>query len=176
MELLIVVALIAMLGGAGGSMYTGTHKRLLVKKTARQFLLAARYGRIMAIQQGRPYELQLTAGDEGFALTTTQWNQETGQGQRSVVRDYYSKPVQFEGDVGFEQIKIAAMEGLQDSDVEQERKIIFRPDGSAQSAVIQIGDGTTHYTIAIIPSTGRASLREGTAEMVKVAVIDLDAP
>jgi len=174
-ELLVVVALIALLGGLGSGMYAGTHKRLLVKKAARQFLTAARYGRIMAIQRGQPYELQLSEGNQGFALTTAQWNQDTAEGQRVVVRDYYAKPVEFEGDVGFEQIRMATPEGPETADVEQEQKIVFRPDGSAQSAVVQIGDGRTHYTIAIVPSTGRASLREGTADEVKVAVIDLDA-
>lgn len=173
-ELLVVVALIALLGGLGGGMYTGTHKRMLVEKAAKQFVMAARYARIMAIEHGRPYELQLAEGNQGFALTTTQWNQETAQGQRVVVKDYYSKPVQFEGQVGFEEVRMTTLAGSESSDVEQEQKIVFRPDGSTAAAVVQIGDGRTHYTIAIVPSTGRASLHEGIADDVKVAVIDLD--
>ncbi len=174
-ELLVVVMLIALLGGLGSGMYTGTHKRMVVKKAARQFYQAARYARIMAIQKGQPYELQLAEGNQGFALTTTQWNQQTAQGQRILVRDYYSKPVKFEEGVGFEAVKMATLTAQPSSDdTEQEQKIVFRPDGSTVSAVIQIGDGKTHYTIALVPSTGKASLQEGTADDIKVAVIDLD--
>ena len=173
-ELLVVVALIALLSGLGGGMYAGTHKRMLVRKAARQFYLTARYARIMAIQKGRPYELQLAEGNKGFALTTTQWNEQTDQGERVVVRDYYSKPVEFEGEVGFEEIRMAALTGGLSGDVEGEQKIVFRPDGSTAAAVIQIGDGQTHFTIALVPSTGRASLQEGTADEAKTAVIDLD--
>jgi len=173
-ELLVVVALIALLSGLGGGMYAGTHKRMLVKKAARQFYLTARYARIMAIQKGRPYELQLAEGNRGFALTTTKWNEQTDQGERVVVRDYYSKPVEFEGDVGFEAIKMTTLTGQTDDEAGQEQKIMFRPDGSTAAAVIQIGDGRTHFTIALMPATGRASLQEGTADEAKTAVIDLD--
>jgi type II secretion system protein H len=178
-ELLLVVAIIALVGSVGGGMYVGSYKRLLVEKAARQFLLTAKYARIMAIEQGRPYEVKLVeASDErgeGFLVTTTEWNTETGTGEMTIVRDYYCKPVEFEGDVTFEEVKIAAATMDETSDAELERKIAFLPNGSAESAVVQFGDGKTHYTVAIVASTGKASFHEGTAEEIKVAVIDLDA-
>ena len=173
-ELLVVIAIIAMIGSLGGGMYAGSHKRLLVEKAARQFLLTARYARITAVEQGRPYALQLDTEEKGFALTTTEWDQETGQGQMVVVRDYYCKPVKLEGDVTFEAVSISTLAGEQANDVARQQTITFLPNGSAESAVVQFGDGDTHYTVSIIASTGKAGLHVGTAEEVKIAVVDLD--
>jgi Tfp pilus assembly protein FimT len=178
-ELLLVVAIVALVGSVGGGMYMGSYKRLLVEKAARQFLLTAKYARIMAIEQGRPYELQLREASEehkqGFAVTTMQPNPETGVSETTIVKDYYCKPVEFEGDVAFESVKIAAVIADETSEEEAQQKITFLPNGSAESAVVQFGDGKTHYTVAIVASTGKASFYDGTADDVQVAVIDLDA-
>lgn len=173
-ELLVVVAIIALIGSLGGGMYLGTHNRLLVEKAARQFLLSAKYARIMAIEQGQPYNLVLDAESKGFMVTTTRFDPETGTGETVIVRDYYCKPVALEGNVTFEAVNIAALATESTSDTAQQQKIVFRPDGSAESAVVQFGDGETHYTVAILASTGKADLTVGTADEVQVAVIDLD--
>jgi ribosomal protein L2 len=64
---------------------------------------------------------------------------------------------------------------------DEEQAIVFSPDGTAQPAVIQIGDGKTHYTISISTATGRAKMYFGAAEDLKtgtdvrIGTIDLDA-
>jgi hypothetical protein len=173
-EILLVVAILAMMAGLGGGYCIGTYKRLLVEKTARQLLLMATYARIMAIEQQRPYELQLDAGNQGFLLTTTEMNPQTGETERILVRDFYCRPVEFEGDIQFEDVKleIAAGESADGTDLEQ--KIVFLPNGSAESAVLQLGDGKSHYTLAVVAATGKATLFEGTAENVDTVSVDLD--
>ena len=173
-ELLVVVALIALVGSVGGGMYMGTHNRLLVEKAARQFLLAAKYARIMAIEQSRSYELHLDPETRQFMVTTAEWNAESGAAEVVIVRDYYCKPVTLEGDVAFEAVKIASLTGETASADQAQQRIAFKPDGSAESAVVQFGDGDTHYTVAILASTGKASLTVGTADEVRIAVVDLD--
>jgi hypothetical protein len=121
-------------------------------------------------------ELRLDGGNRGFALTTTQWNRQTAAGEAVVVRDYYVKPVEFEGDVQFEDVKILTLAAEQVSDVEAEQRIVFLPNGSAETAVIQIGDGKTHYTIAVMAATGKATLQAGEAGPVSMAVVDLADP
>lgn len=175
-ELLLVIAVISVVGGLGGGMYAGTYKKLLVERAARQFLLSAKYARIMAIEHGRPYELRLDGGNKGFALTTTQSNRQTGAGESVVVRDYYVKPVEFTGDVRFEDVKILTLAAEQVSDVGTEQRIVFLPNGSAETAVIQIGDGKTHYTIAVVAATGKATLQAGEAGPIRMAVVDLEEP
>jgi prepilin-type N-terminal cleavage/methylation domain-containing protein len=173
-EILLVVAILAMMAGLGGGYCIGTYKRLLVEKTARQLLLMATYARIMAIEQQRPYELQLDAGNRGFLLMTTEMNPQTGETERVLVRDFYCRPVEFEGEIQFEDVKleIAAGESADGTDLEQ--KIVFLPNGSAESAVLQIGDGKSHYTLAVVAATGKATLYEGTAENVDTVSVDLD--
>jgi len=181
-ELLVVIAVISIVAGLGTGMYGGTYKKLLVEKAARQFLLMARYARIAAIEQQRSYDIQLD--EAGFLLATTQLNVQTNQTERILVRDYYFHPVKFEGDVKFEEVKVAgeavdttSREAVDTRSEEagMEKKISFLPNGSADSAIVQIGDGKTHYTAAIVASTGRATLIFGPAEGVKNATVDLDA-
>ena len=173
-ELLLVVAIVVLIGGLSGGLYGGSHKRLLVERTARQFLLSAKYARIMAIEQGRPYELRLDAENKGFAVTTTRANPQTAESEAVVVRDYYAKPVEFEGAVRFEDVRILTLMTEQVTSVGAEQRIVFLPNGSAESAVVQIGDGTTHYTVAVVAATGKATLRPGPAGEMGMAVIDLD--
>lgn len=175
-EILLVVAIIAMIAGLGGSYGVGTYRRLLVEKTARQLLLAATYARIMAIEQQRAYELQLAAGNRGFLLTTTETNPETGETERVIVRDFYCRPVEFEGDIKFEDVKLELATGGALDAADAEQKVVFLPNGSAESAILQVGDGKSHYTLAVVAATGKATLYAGAAQEVDTVSVDLDIP
>jgi prepilin-type N-terminal cleavage/methylation domain-containing protein len=176
-ELMLVIAIVVLLGSLGTGMYAGSYKKLLVEKASRQFLLMARYASIAAIEQQQPYDLEFDK-DKGFGLTTTQRNETTGQTEKISVKNYYCRPVEFEGDVKFEDAKIASMTSEPLTAEEgTEQTITFLPNGTAQSAVVQIGDGKTHYTIAVVASTARATLYWGPADKitnVKNTTVDLD--
>jgi prepilin-type N-terminal cleavage/methylation domain-containing protein len=173
-EILLVVAIIAMVAGLGGGYGVGAYKRLLVEKTARQLLVTATYARIMAIEQQRPYELQLAAGSPGFLLTTTEMNPETGETERVIVRDFYCRPVEFEGDIKFEDVKLELVAGESADAADTEQKVVFLPNGSAESAILQIGDGKSHYTLAVVAATGKATLYAGMVQDVDTVSVDLD--
>ncbi|MFB0555747.1 MAG: prepilin-type N-terminal cleavage/methylation domain-containing protein [Phycisphaerae bacterium] len=175
-EVLVVVVIISLLAGLGGGIYVGTHKRMLVEKAARDFVLTAQYARIMAIEKQRQYKIYIDAANNGFFLATTQLDEEKGQTEQMIVKDSFCRPVEFEGGVKFEDIRITPI-GLQTTteDDEEEQTIVFLPNGTAQSAVIQIGDGKTHYTVSIFAATGKAKVYLGTSEDVEVGFIDLDA-
>jgi len=175
-EVLVVVVIIGLLAGLGGGIYVGTHKRMLVEKAARDFVLTAQYARIMAIEKQRQYKIQLDLTNNGFFLATTQLDEENGQTEQMIVKDSFCRPVEFEGGVMFEDIRITPI-GLQTTteDDEEEQTIVFLPNGTAQSAVIQIGNGKTHYTVSIFAATGKAKVYLGTSEDVEVGFIDLDA-
>jgi prepilin-type N-terminal cleavage/methylation domain-containing protein len=173
-EVLLTVAIIAMVAGLGSGYCVGTYKRLVVEKAARQFLLMARYARIMAIEQQKPYELQIDPNNQGFLLATTEADPETGEVRKVPVRDFFCKPVQFEGEVRFEDVQMMmAAEGTPD-EAGPELRIMFLPNGSAQSAILQIGDGRNHYSIAVVAATGKAALYPGMTTEVRTASIDLD--
>ena len=173
-EILLVVVIVTMIAGLGGGYCVGSYKRLMVEKTARQLLLMATYARIMAIEQQRPYELQMDTGNRGFLLATTEMDEQTGETERVIVKDYYCRPVEFEGDVKFEDMVLSTPTGEPLDDSDQEQKVVFLPNGSAESAVLQIGDGKTHYTVAVVAATGKATLSVGTAQQIDSVSIDLD--
>lgn len=175
-ELLVVVAIIAVAGGAGIGLYAGTSERLKLEKTARNFLITAKYARIMAIEKQREYKIKLDSSNGGFALTTIEWNEGTEEFEQTEVKDYYCKPVLFEGNIQFEDIKIAGdSEAERTDDEEAEASIVFRPDGSAEAVVVQIGNGKTHYTISVNAATGKAKIHFGELENADIGTIDLDA-
>lgn len=172
-ELLVVIAIIAVAGGAGIGLYAGSSQRFKLEKTARDFLITAKYARILAIEKQREYKIQLDSENGGFALSTIEWNESSGEFEQTVVDDYYCKPVQFEGAIQFEDVKVA---GDSETDGEDaEASIAFSPDGSAQAVVVQIGDGKTHYTISISAATGKAKMHLGEVEDAEIGTIDLDA-
>ncbi|MHC4462990.1 MAG: GspH/FimT family pseudopilin [Planctomycetota bacterium] len=177
-EILLVVVIISLIASVGGGFYMGTYKRMLVEKAGRDFVLAAKYARIMAIEQQKPYRIAFDPNNNGFRLATTQENIETGEAQQVIVRDAYFKPVEFAGDVKFEGIQITPTGLKAATETAEAREIVFSPSGIAQSAVIQIGDGKNHYTVSISSATGKSAMYFGTAEKVKeevrIGTIDLD--
>ena len=175
-EVLVVVVIIGLLGGLGGGIYVGTYKRLLVEKAARDFFLTAKYARIMAIEKQRQYKIVLDTANNGFHLVTTQLDEEGGQTEQMIVRDSLCKPVTFDDGTGFEDIKITPISLVTTTEDEEEvQSIVFSANGTAQTAVIQIGNGKNHYTITIAAATGKAKVYDGIVEDVDVGVIDLDA-
>jgi prepilin-type N-terminal cleavage/methylation domain-containing protein len=170
-ELLVVITIIALIGGVGTGFYIGTYKRMLVERAARDFFLAAKYARIMAIEQQQPYRIELDTTNGGFHLATEQLNQESEQTEQTIVRDLYTKPVEFDDAVKFENIQITPI-GSESSD--ELTAIVFSPNGTAQSAVIQIGDGENHYTVNIYAATGKAAVLQGIAQEIKITTFDLD--
>ena len=176
-EMMVVVAIIAILAGVGGPMYANMYKKALVEKAARGFLLTAQYGRIMAIEHQTEHRIFLDLEGNAFYLGSTTWNEEAEEMQESVVSDYYCRPVQMEGNVKFEDIQVLPVGAESDTfgDDGDEMSILFRPDGTAQAAIVQIGDGKTRFAVAISPATGLAKITSGTSEDISIGVIDLDA-
>lgn len=172
LEILLVVVLAGLLASVAGGIYVGTHRRALVKKGAMDFLLAAKYARITAIESQGECRMKLDRGENKFVLVVGQADG-FGDVEDVVVKDLYFKPTVFEGDVKFEEVSIrpsgseAAMEESQDT-------ITFWPDGSANESLVQIGDGKSHYTVRVSAVMGRVMLFEGLAENVESDSVDLD--
>jgi len=174
-EVLMVVVIIGLITGAGAGLYVGTFRKMQVEKAAYDFFLTAKYARLMAVEKQSQYKMELDLANKGFYLTTVLWDEESGQAQQEIVKNFYCKPVQIQGDVLFEAVEIVPNGWETKPAGEEQKTITFSPNGTAQSSVVQIGDGNTHYTISISPATGRAKMFFGTAENVKVGTTDLDA-
>ncbi|UCG48800.1 MAG: prepilin-type N-terminal cleavage/methylation domain-containing protein [Phycisphaerales bacterium] len=100
-EVMLVIIMIGLLASIGGGVWVGTYNSMLVKKAARDFVLAAKYARVMAIERQQPYKMTLDIESGGFFVSTSGWNEETEEAEETVVQDYYSRPVAFEGKVAF---------------------------------------------------------------------------
>ncbi len=170
-ELLVVVAIIALVGSMGVVLYAGTARKMKVEKAARDFLFMARYARIMAIEKQREYKIVLDTEKGGFWLTAVTDGADYGQDEQAVVNDYYCKPVEFEGAVRFEDVQMVPVA----EEYEEEQAIVFSPDGTARNVCVQIGDGRTSYTISIGAATGRAKIHPGKIENAQIGTIDLDS-
>ena len=172
-EVLLVVLIIGLIAASGTGLYVGTYKKLRVQRAAHEFFLTAQYARIMAIERACRYTLQMDTTGQTFLLSTLQENEE-GEATEQIVKDPFCKPVQFEGNVVFEDVQLMQMDTSTSTDDEDQQSIVFSPNGTAQMAVIQIGNGKTHYAISISAATGRAKIYYGTTENVKVTSTDLD--
>jgi len=171
----MVVVIIGLITGAGAGLYVGSFRKMQVEKAAYDFFLTAKYARLIAVEKQSQYKMELNQANKEFYLTTVLWDEESGQSQQEIVNNFYCKPVQLQGDVVFESIDIVPNNWDTGSVGEERQTITFSPNGTAQSSVVQIGDGNTHYSISISPATGRAKMFFGTIENVKVNTTDLDA-
>lgn len=170
-ELLLVVSIIALMAGASGAMYFGTYKRMLVEKAAREVLLAAKYARVIAIEKQTGCKLLLDDTNNRYLLTVPGAGSQA-DGAENVITDQYAKPRQFAGDVKFEEIQITSR--ARAGNVGAEGVIVFRPNGTADMAVLQIGDGKNHCTVYISAATGKGRIESGEAMETGLEVLDLD--
>ncbi len=174
-ELLVVIAIISLMASFGSGMFIGTLDKLKLDKAANTLLLTARYARMMAVEQQKRYRLCLDETNNSFYLITTLYDEASGEIADVVVNDPYCKSFTLDDSIHFEEVEIVPT-GL-DIDVAyaDSPTVLFEPDGTAQTAVIQIGNGTAHYTLSINAINGRTKLISGLADDVKSSTIDLDA-
>ncbi|MFC1676252.1 prepilin-type N-terminal cleavage/methylation domain-containing protein [Planctomycetota bacterium] len=173
-EVLIVVVLVALLASVGGGIYVGTYKNMLVKKAARDLLLSAKYARILAIEEQSRCSIQLDVENNGFVVTIEKAGEDGEENEQVIVKNSYCRPVEFGGNVKFEVIQIKPVNPMDLLDIGKQNVIVFSPDGTSQTAVIQIGDGNNHMTVQVTAATGKAKLYARLAEEVKTRTIDLD--
>jgi len=174
-ELLVVIALISLVASLGGSRLVGAFERLKLDKTANDLLLAAKYARVTAIEKQKQYKLYLDTRNNEFYLVTPVFDEINGFMGEEIVQDTYCKPVLLENDIRFEEIEVTPI-GIETNNLTNDLSVIvFSPDGTAQTAIVQIGNGTMHYTLSVVAATGKVKLYPGTIDNVRITTVDLDA-
>lgn len=175
-EILVVALLIGLLASSSGTIAYGTYKRVLVEKAAKGIYLSAKYARLLAVEKQQVVTLALDQENSAYMLTVGSLTDADGkQSMGKVVSDAYAKPTKFGGNVVYEQITVApSYRGESEYDPKQSA-IVFYPDGTADTAAVQMGDGTSHYTVYVLAATGKAQVRFGEAEDAPIDIIDLDA-
>jgi len=174
LEMLLAVVLIALIAGVGGSVCLKAYKKMIVEKSTRDFVLAAKYARTIAIERQCPCKLELDSSGSKFILTLDQFNEQTAQTEHVILRDAYFKPVALADGIKFEKIQIEGSDLAGPDEQQRQSQVIFSPDGSASAAVVQIGDGQNHMTVTIQAATAKAVARTGIVEHIENKTIDLD--
>jgi len=173
-ELMVVVVIIVLLASAMGGYYVGTYKRILVESVAKEIMLAAKYARLIAVEKQSSCRLILDEREKSFCLMTKSFGEGTDQTEQAVVSNAYTKPGRLEGDVVFEEVNVASAAGTNTGSRQRQWMVVFRPDGTADTAVIQVGDGKNHYTVYISAATGKAKVEFGVAGDSVIEIVDLD--
>jgi prepilin-type N-terminal cleavage/methylation domain-containing protein len=175
-ELIVVITLMALLAGAVGGVYSKPYKRMLLSKAARDVLLAAKYARTASVEQQKICKLGVDVAGGQITVKVENWSEESGQTAESEVKNAYWRTATLGGDAMFELVAVdrSAEEGTATDEAQGLYTVTFRPDGTAENAVIQVGDGAKHYVIMISGATGMARVEEGLATEFKSDTIDLD--
>ena len=162
-ELAAVAALFALLASATFVTYAQTWRHWVVRQNAQQFYLAARYARVLAIESGQACQLVVDRENGIFYIA-----QDSGENdQAMIVSSIWNRPTQLAEGVAFERMMIGG-------DTEGQAMIAFRPDGRADAAMVQLGNGQRHYTVQISAATARATLLSGVVDDYQPDQIDLN--
>jgi len=180
-EMMVVVVVIALAAGLGGGVYVGSYKRMMVEKAAKDVWLMAKYARIAAIEQQQDLYIEMDKTNQRCWVATTQFdpnNVTAGLlGEVGVVQNLFCKPIDLPSGVEFEAVSVGLAASAENEDIEEFSRVLFRPNGTAESAVIIIGDGKTRYGITINGATGAARLILKAEDIVAADLsVDLEAP
>jgi type II secretion system protein H len=163
-ELLVVAMVIALMTGAAFTFGFSRYKTAVVGQTARKLMLAAKYARLIAVDNQVKCKLVISEADKKFFLTVG----------NNIISNPYTKPTTFDEDVSFASVTITPSLPSTEETSEGKYIINFMPDGTADTAVMQITNGKTSYTVTISAATAKAKVYSGLQEDVPASVMDLD--
>ncbi len=179
-EMLVVVAIIGLIASATAGLYMGTFKNMQLEKSAKEIYLAAKYARLAAVEKQIECRLVIDKAEGRFFVYYKETDQESKEEKEVIVSNPYTKPVTLPEGVTIEDVMIVrsaqlnASESISDKDEDDSGNIVvFTASGTADCAVIKIGNGKTSYTVTVSPATGRVKIGRGEKEM-PLDIIDLD--
>ena len=174
LELLVVIAVMTIMASIGAGAFVGANHKLKVQKAASSLLIMAQYARMSAVEQQTAYKLYIDMNNNEFYLATAFFD-EQGAAQEVIIEDSFCKPVTLENGITIEDARVLSNDYDLGNTSNSMYLIAFAPDGTSQTAVVQIGDGETHYTLSVNEVTGKSKLYPGTVKDVKIDTVDLDA-
>ena len=174
LEILVVISLIVLLAGASGGVYFGSLKRRQLERCGGQLLMMAQYARLVAVERQTPCALHLDQAKNRFFLSIDEYDK-SGQAGSRVLTNPYTQPETLSGELKFEKIVIQPRPNAAAAEENpQEQTILFLPDGTADAALVQLGDERWHLTLTVSAATGKARLSPGVIQDVPPDHYDLD--
>jgi hypothetical protein len=174
---MLVVIVLALVAGFSGRYYVGTYKKTSLNAAARNLLLMGKYARMCAIEEVQTCHLCLDDVNGQFYLMAPVFDASSQTKKRTVVSNPYCRKKSLGSGIEFEMIDIKTVAGQAESEWDDSNRIMFFPDGSCDSAVVQIGNGRHSVTIVFSSAYSKITVYEGVADDIEgqMQVIDLDA-
>ena len=171
-ELIVVIALIAILTAAVMSPLAGSWGTANLRESARGVLLAAQYARGYAATRQVRCRLAFDVKDNRYVIE--QEADPHGQpGRFTPVQADLTRPRSLGKGVKFGRLRIEPRDAEPAGATPQ--AVTFEPTGQANAAVIEITGDTGTWSVRIAPNTGRADLVEGADVPPPFTRVDLDA-
>jgi type II secretion system protein H len=170
-ELIVVVAIIAVLAGMTVPRLLGPVERMQLRVPARHLLAMARYARDYAATRGCECRLEIDQAAGQYALRAA--SDPNRPDEFTPLRTTEVKPGRLARSIRFGRIRISSPGRHEQADAA--RCVTFRPDGRCDAAIIEITDGRRTYSLVILPDTGRPKLVTGTVAEPPDERLDLDA-
>lgn|GEM_PF-3434988 len=167
-ELLAVVVLVALLAGAAGGIYFKSYQNRLLAKEARQMLLTAKYARLAAIEGGKVCWMKFDPQNNRY------WLEIENELENIVVKNQYSRLVEFSDNIKLENVQIKSEEDNYASTATTDAMILFNPNGTADNAVVTITNGVMKYYLTVCGPTGKSKLQSAKPDAALGEAIDLD--
>ena len=173
-EILVVVTVVAFMAGMSGGMFIRSYEKRVREKAATDLLHAAMYARILAVERNLPCKMYIDVENQAFHLAIDIADETGVLIGEQIISNAYFKSVVLPDSMMFESVAIQPYYALMQEASNVTNVIYFSPNGTADTAMVQIGDGISHYTLSISTGTGRPRLIRGTVEDVIPDSYDLD--
>jgi prepilin-type N-terminal cleavage/methylation domain-containing protein len=178
-EMLVVVLVISMMALASGNYFNGTLKNLQMRSAVRSLMMTCKHAKLRAITDSTTCKLAIDEVERKYApIIKVRTESETAQpGDEVILKNQYLGSTELPGSVEFELVMVMPRsEVIEDDQEESEYQYIkFYPDGTADVAVLQLGDGKRSMTVSVWPATARVTVSEGPMDNLLPQTIDLDA-
>ena len=172
LELIVVIVIVSVLATMiAPRLYSATGSAQL-RATANRLLVTAQYARDFAVTHRLACQLIIDQPENSYCLAYEDDQQQTAD-RFQRMRIGIGKSEQLGERLKFSKVWIVPRR--QDVDTQKNSCIIFEPTGQADTAVIEISDGTRVYSLLVTPHTGQIKLVEGHVNKLPNDRLDLDA-
>jgi Tfp pilus assembly protein FimT len=174
---MLVIVILALVAGFSGSYYMGTYKKVSLRTSAKELLLMGQFARMYAIEQGRTCQLHLEDVGKQFYLAGPVFDASSQTKEQKIISNPYCRKKTLRNGIEFEFVDIQPAMGESEAALDDTGCIQFYPDGSCDSAVVQLGNGRHSMTTLFSSAYAKITVFEGVADDVEdtLRAIDLDA-
>jgi Tfp pilus assembly protein FimT len=174
LEILVIITIIALASTISALHIYSSLNSVSLYGAAKKMLYTARYARLLAVENHQPCTLHIDLDQNSYFLSFLEPGipvaKQTESADSQIVDNMYVNPTVLPEEVQFQTIQVDDTPTTQNGEI----LIQFREDGSAQAAIIQLGNQKNVYTIVVNPFTAKAELITAKVEKLPIDTINLD--